>query len=309
MDEYTVDFILKQPDPVLLTKLPATAPAIVPPGHIQEKGEGQLQHQPGRHRPVRSRATSPMSTSRWRATTTTGAASPSWTRWSTAHRRAGHPGGPNCRPAASTSPRSSRWAWDRNREEVRQRRRDLHGRPGGVRAALQHQERHHPEPRRAPRADHGRGPRRHRQAAAGPGPDHRQLPGPQSFGYNPSRSPALQSRRRRSCWPRPASSLAPPCRSTCAAAIRTSAKLPRPCPATCKAWACAPRSSHMKRACCSTTSSPAARPARCGRTSGRLDVRLRQHGLPDVPLARSGTRTTTTPSSMACWKRNARSMT
>src|SRR5918998_1757658 len=38
VDPYTVDFIMKQPDPVLLTKLDGYGGMIVPPKYIQEKG-------------------------------------------------------------------------------------------------------------------------------------------------------------------------------------------------------------------------------------------------------------------------------
>lgn len=39
VDDYTVDFILKSPDPVLLTKLSGYGAMIVPPKYIEEKGE------------------------------------------------------------------------------------------------------------------------------------------------------------------------------------------------------------------------------------------------------------------------------
>lgn len=46
VDEYTVDFILKQPDPVLLTKLAGYGAMIVPPKYIQEKGEENFNTHP-----------------------------------------------------------------------------------------------------------------------------------------------------------------------------------------------------------------------------------------------------------------------
>ncbi|WP_112662604.1 ABC transporter substrate-binding protein [Microvirga flavescens] len=39
VDDYTVDFVMKQPDPVLLTKLAGYGGMIVPPKYIQEKGD------------------------------------------------------------------------------------------------------------------------------------------------------------------------------------------------------------------------------------------------------------------------------
>ncbi len=39
VDDYTVDFILKNPDPVLITKLAGYGAMIVPPKYIQEKGD------------------------------------------------------------------------------------------------------------------------------------------------------------------------------------------------------------------------------------------------------------------------------
>jgi peptide/nickel transport system substrate-binding protein len=39
VDDYTVDFIMKQPDPVLITKLAGYGAMIVPPKYIQEKGD------------------------------------------------------------------------------------------------------------------------------------------------------------------------------------------------------------------------------------------------------------------------------
>ena len=46
VDENTVDFILKQPDPVLLTKLAGYGAMIVPPKYIQEKGEDNFNTHP-----------------------------------------------------------------------------------------------------------------------------------------------------------------------------------------------------------------------------------------------------------------------
>lgn len=46
VDEYTVDFILKQPDPVLLTKLAGYGAMIVPPKYIQEQGEEHFNTHP-----------------------------------------------------------------------------------------------------------------------------------------------------------------------------------------------------------------------------------------------------------------------
>lgn len=46
VDEYTVDFILKQPDPVLLTKLAGYGAMIVPPKYIQENGEENFNTHP-----------------------------------------------------------------------------------------------------------------------------------------------------------------------------------------------------------------------------------------------------------------------
>ena len=62
VDENTVDFILKQPDPVLLTKLAGYGAMIVPPKYIQERA--RTTSTPTRSAPARSssRATSPRST-------------------------------------------------------------------------------------------------------------------------------------------------------------------------------------------------------------------------------------------------------
>ncbi|KNY08925.1 peptide ABC transporter substrate-binding protein [Achromobacter piechaudii] len=46
VDDYTVDFILKQPDPVLLTKLAGYGAMIVPPKYIKEKGEDYFNTNP-----------------------------------------------------------------------------------------------------------------------------------------------------------------------------------------------------------------------------------------------------------------------
>ena len=104
MDENTVDFILKQPDPVLLTKLAGYGAMIVPPKYIQEKGEdnfnthpvgtgpfvrelpAQGQRDPGAQRRILGRQAR-------------------WTSWSTVSSASPAPRSPSCRPAASTSPR------------------------------------------------------------------------------------------------------------------------------------------------------------------------------------------------------------
>lgn len=46
IDDHTVDFILKQPDPVLLTKLAGYGGMIVPPKYIQEQGEDNFNRAP-----------------------------------------------------------------------------------------------------------------------------------------------------------------------------------------------------------------------------------------------------------------------
>lgn len=46
VDDYTVDFIMKQPDPVLLTKLAGYGGMIVPPKYIQEKGDAHFNMNP-----------------------------------------------------------------------------------------------------------------------------------------------------------------------------------------------------------------------------------------------------------------------
>jgi len=46
VDDYTVDFIMKQPDPVLLTKLAGYGGVIVPPKYIQEKGDAHFNMNP-----------------------------------------------------------------------------------------------------------------------------------------------------------------------------------------------------------------------------------------------------------------------
>ena len=51
IDDYTVDLHLKQPDPVLLTKLAGYGAMIVPPRYIAEKGE-DFQQSPGGDRAV-----------------------------------------------------------------------------------------------------------------------------------------------------------------------------------------------------------------------------------------------------------------
>ena len=46
VDDYTVDFVMKQPDPVLLTKLAGYGGMIVPPKYIQEKGDAHFNMNP-----------------------------------------------------------------------------------------------------------------------------------------------------------------------------------------------------------------------------------------------------------------------
>ncbi|HZH50669.1 MAG TPA: ABC transporter substrate-binding protein [Microvirga sp.] len=46
VDDHTVDFIMKQPDPVLLTKLAGYGAMIVPPKYIQEKGDDHFNTHP-----------------------------------------------------------------------------------------------------------------------------------------------------------------------------------------------------------------------------------------------------------------------
>jgi peptide/nickel transport system substrate-binding protein len=46
VDDKTVDFIMKQPDPVLLTKLAGYGAMIVPPKYIQEKGDAHFNMNP-----------------------------------------------------------------------------------------------------------------------------------------------------------------------------------------------------------------------------------------------------------------------
>ncbi|MCB5177102.1 MULTISPECIES: ABC transporter substrate-binding protein [Microvirga] len=46
VDDHTVDFVMKQPDPVLLTKLAGYGAMIVPPKYIQEKGDDHFNTHP-----------------------------------------------------------------------------------------------------------------------------------------------------------------------------------------------------------------------------------------------------------------------
>tara|TARA_R110002012_G_scaffold5133_7_gene23450 strand:- start:4269 stop:5789 length:1521 start_codon:yes stop_codon:yes gene_type:complete len=46
VDEYTVDFLLNEPDPVLLTKLAGYGAMIVPPGYIEEHGDDHFNSHP-----------------------------------------------------------------------------------------------------------------------------------------------------------------------------------------------------------------------------------------------------------------------
>lgn len=46
VDEHTVDFVMKRPDPVLLTKLAGYGGMIVPPKYIQEKGDAYFNEHP-----------------------------------------------------------------------------------------------------------------------------------------------------------------------------------------------------------------------------------------------------------------------
>ena len=205
VDENTVDFILKQPDPVLLTKLAGYGAMIVPPKYIQEKGEDNFNTHPVGTGPFVRELPAQGQRDPGAQRRILGRQAQAGQGGLPFHRRARHPG-----RRAAGRPRRHRHADpagpDRDREEVRQRRRHLDRRSGGFRPALQHQDRHHQQPRRAPRADHGRGPRRHRQAAAaGPGQDHRQLPGTAVVRLQPrAEAPALQSRRSQEAGPPPA---------------------------------------------------------------------------------------------------------
>lgn len=105
VDEYTVDFILKQPDPVLLTKLAGYGAMIVPPKYIKEKGEDYFNTNPVGTGPFKFESYQPKVNVTLARNDAYCAASPSWTRWSTASSANPARKSPSCKPAASTWPR------------------------------------------------------------------------------------------------------------------------------------------------------------------------------------------------------------
>ena len=269
VDENTVDFILKQPDPVLLTKLAGYGAMIVPPKYIQEKGEDNFNTHPVGTGPFKFESYQPKVNVTLARNDEYWGGKPKLDKL--VYRFIGEPGTQVAELQAGRVDIATLIPLGLIETVKKSGNADVISTGGRwLRPALQHQDRHHQQPRRAPRADHGRGPRRHRQAAAaGPGQDHRQLPGTAVVRLQPrAEAPALQPAEAKKLLA--AAGVKPG--ATVQIDVRGSdsnfREVAQAVSATCRPWACAPPSSRMRPACCSTTSSPAARPAKCGRTSG-----------------------------------------